>query len=139
MANRDYGNLDNAGAMHYAPNALVRDGGVTLNPTAAQYLAAGYYPVEDTSPTPPDGQHAASSRWVLTDGVITRVWEYEADTAPVVRYSKLKFLTAAKAAGKWAALKALLEATDNWDAFVLCQYMQSDDALLAAARAAVDA
>lgn len=46
-------------------------------------------------------------------------------TAPV-RYSKLKLITAAKAAGKWDDVKAAITAMDLEDEWQACQYVTSD-------------
>lgn len=44
----------------------------------------------------------------------------------VVKYSKLKLITAAKAAGKWDDVKAAIQAMDLEDEWQACQYVTSD-------------
>ena len=57
---------------------------------------------------------------------------------PVVRYSKLKLIVAAKAAGKWADVKSFIEANDMLDEWNACQYITSDyPAYIAATNAVV--
>ena len=57
---------------------------------------------------------------------------------PVIRYSKLKLVVAAKAAGKWADVKAFIQAHDMMDEWSACQYITSDyPAYIAATNAVV--
>ncbi|MBR3922802.1 MAG: hypothetical protein IKJ45_06795 [Kiritimatiellae bacterium] len=57
---------------------------------------------------------------------------------PVIRYSKLKLVVAAKAAGKWADVKAFIQAHDMMDEWSACQYLTSDyPAYIAATNAVV--
>lgn len=59
---------------------------------------------------------------------------------PVKRYSKLKLIVAAKAAGKWAQVKAFIQANDMEDEWNACQYITSDyPAYTAATNAVVSA
>ena len=53
------------------------------------------------------------------------------------RYSKLKIIVAAKAAGKWASLKAGLEAADMMDEWNACQYIEDGDPSFVSATNAV--
>ena len=43
-----------------------------------------------------------------------------------IRYSKLKLITAAKAAGKWADVKAFIRSADMEDEWNACQFIASD-------------
>ena len=57
---------------------------------------------------------------------------------PVIRYSKLKLIVAAKSAGKWADVKAFIQANDMMDEWNACQYLTSDyPAYIAATNAVV--
>ena len=57
---------------------------------------------------------------------------------PVIRYSKLKLIVAAKAAGKWADVKAFIQANDMIDEWNACQFITSDyPAYIAATNAVV--
>lgn len=57
-------------------------------------------------------------------------------TAPV-KYSKLKLIIAAKAAGKWADVKAAIQAMDLEDEWQACQFITSDYPAYVAATNAV--
>jgi hypothetical protein len=60
------------------------------------------------------------------------------NSRPVIRYSKLKLIVAAKAAGKWADVKAFIQANDMMDEWNACQYITSDyPAYIAATNAVV--
>ena len=55
-----------------------------------------------------------------------------------IRYSKLKLIVAAKAAGKWGEVKSFIEANDMLDEWNACQYITSDyPAFIAATNAVV--
>ena len=53
------------------------------------------------------------------------------------RYSKLRIVTAAKAAGKWDALKAGIAAADLEDEWAACQYIEDGDPAFVSATNAV--
>ena len=56
----------------------------------------------------------------------------------VIRYSKLKLIVTAKAAGKWADVKAFIQKADIEDEWNACQYITSDyPAYIAATNAVV--
>jgi hypothetical protein len=54
-----------------------------------------------------------------------------------IRYSKLKLILAAKAAGKWADVKAFITANDMMDEWNACQYITSTHPAYVAATNAV--
>lgn len=73
-----------------------------------------------------------STEWSTTN-VLRRI-----NSRPVVRYSKLKLIVAAKSAGKWADVKAFIQAHDLEDEWNACQYITSDyPAYIAATNAVV--
>ena len=75
-----------------------------------------------------------STEWSTTN-VLRRI-----NWPSVVRYSKLKLIVAAKAAGKWADVKAFIQAHDMMDEWNACQYITSDyPAYIAATNAVVSA
>jgi hypothetical protein len=59
------------------------------------------------------------------------------NSRPVVRYSKLKLIVAAKQAGKWADVKSFIQANDMMDEWNACQYITSDYPAYVAATNAV--
>jgi hypothetical protein len=54
-----------------------------------------------------------------------------------IKYSKLKLIVAAKAAGKWDAVKAAIQAMDLEDEWQACQFITSDYPAYVAATNAV--
>lgn len=75
-----------------------------------------------------------SQEWATTN-VLRKI-----NVTPVYRYSKLKLIVAAKAAGKWADVKSFIEANDMLDEWNACQYITSDyPAFIAATNAVVSA
>lgn len=56
---------------------------------------------------------------------------------PVIRYSKLKLIVAAKSAGKWADVKAFIQKADIEDEWNACQYITSDYPIFISATNAV--
>ena len=75
-----------------------------------------------------------STEWATTN-VLRRI-----NMTPVYRYSKLKLIVAAKAAGKWGDVKSFIEAHDMMDEWNACQYITSDyPAFIAATNAVVSA
>lgn len=72
-----------------------------------------------------------SQEWATTN-VLRRI-----NSRPVVRYSKLKLIVAAKAAGKWADVKAFIQKADIEDEWNACQYITSDYPIFISATNAV--
>lgn len=70
--------------------------------------------------------------WIETN-TIQRVAQR---TAPI-RYSKLKLINAAKAAGKWDEVKAAIQAMNLEDEWLACQFITSDYPAYVAATNAV--
>ena len=127
MLNRKYGKLMD-GAIAYAPIELLADAGLIINPTAANYVAAGYLPVLD-APATREGFYAVPTGWEEKDGVIVRTYEeraIEPPTPPPTRYSKLRLIVAAKKRGKWDAIKSFIETAGYWDEWLVCQYLADD-------------
>ena len=56
---------------------------------------------------------------------------------PVIRYSKLKLIVAAKDAGKWADVKTFIQKADIEDEWNACQYITSDYPIFISATNAV--
>ena len=75
-----------------------------------------------------------SQEWATTN-VLRRI-----NVTPVCRYSKLRLIVAAKAAGKWAEVKSFIERNDMLDEWNACQFITSDyPAYIAATNAVVSA
>ena len=128
MNNRNFGKLDADDRIVYAPVEVTIDGKITSNPTAEQYAACGYYPIDSTKPEK-DGAYFVSTEYGdLVDGRIVRRYDERPIVAPppqVVRYSKLKLIIASKSAGKWEALKAFISQAGYEDEWQACQFLSS--------------
>ena len=72
-----------------------------------------------------------STEWATTN-VLRKI-----NSRPVIRYSKLKLIVAAKDAGKWADVKAFIQAHDMMDEWNACQYLTSDYPIFISATNAV--
>ena len=95
--NRNFGKLDEQGALTYAPRSLTIDGREIWNPRAESYAQAGYLPVVEASPSDPprEGYHYTPDGWEERDGAIRRVWREEANPPPPPRrWTRLDILTA---------------------------------------------
>lgn len=137
--NRNFGKL-NDGNLTYAPETLRIGDTFKMCPTAADYAEQGWLTVIDEKPTGKVGVCFVPSGWEVRDGVICRTYREEplvAPPPPVTRYSKLKLIVTAKAAGKWSAFKAFIDANDLADEWAACQFLSSDYAQFAAAKDAI--
>ena len=137
--NKNFGKLVD-GAIKYAPINLIIGGALVSNPTDAEYLAQGWLAVHAEKPTDKVGVYYIADGWELRDGAIYRKWREEpivTPPPPVTRYSKLKLIVAAKAAGKWDAFKAFIAQAGYEDEWAACQFLSSDYAQFAAAKNAI--
>ena len=116
--NRNFGKLDEQGALTYAPRSLTIDGREIWNPRAETYARAGYLPIDTSAPTDPapDGYHYEPRGWeVFNDDrspvprCIRRVWEVVANPPPPPRrWSRLAIETALAQADALDAMDAYL-------------------------------
>ena len=145
MHNRNYGKLRDDARIIYAPSEVKVGNTYYPAPTAEQYAACGYLPIESTKPEK-DGVYFVSTEYgdesVLSDGrkVIVRRYEERpivAPPPPVVRYSKLKLIVASKAAGKWEAFKAFIASAGYEDEWNAAQFLSSNYAQFEQAKAAI--
>ena len=143
--NRNFGKLNENNKIGYAPNNVRIGGTIYAAPTAEQYAACGYLPIDSTKPEKL-GVYFISTEYgdesVLPDGrkVIVRRYEEQpivAPPPPVTRYSKLKLIVAAKAAGKWTVFKAFIAQAGYEDEWAACQFLSSDYAQFNAAKDAI--
>lgn len=137
--NRNFGKLTD-GELTYAPKTLWDGDTCYCNPTVEQYAAQGWLSVHAEKPTDKVGVYYIADGWEERDGAIYRKWREEpivAPPPPVTRYSKLKLIVAAKAAGKWAAFKAFIAQAGYEDEWAACQFLSSDYAQFAAAKEAI--
>ena len=128
MTNRNYGKLRDAARIIYAPREVKIGNTYYPAPTAEQYAACGYLPIDSAKPEK-DGAYFISTEYGdLVDGRIVRRYDEHpipAPEPPVVRYSKLKLIVASKAAGKWEAFKAFIASAGYEDEWQACQFLSS--------------
>ena len=145
MTNRHYGKLRDDARIIYAPSEVKVGNTYYPAPTAEQYAACGYLPINSTKPEK-DGVYFVSTEYgdesVLSDGrkVIVRRYDERPIVAPppqVVRYSKLKLIVASKAAGKWEAFKAFIASAGYEDEWNAAQFLSSGYAQFEQAKAAI--
>ena len=137
--NRNFGNLTD-GKLIYAPETLRIGDTFKMCPTAEEYAAQGWLPVIDAKPSEKVGVYYIPDGWEERDGAIRRTYREEPLThppPPVTRYSKLKLIVAAKAAGKWSAIKAFIAQAGYEDEWAACQFLSSDYAQFEQAQQAV--
>ena len=132
MLNRNYGKLRDDARIIYAPSEVKVGNTYYPAPTAEQYAACGYYPIDSTKPEK-DGAYFVSTEYGdLVDGRIVRRYDERpivAPPPPVIRYSGWKMYKALKAEGFGDAFDALMKADIGvMIAFVRPQYFLSDDA-----------
>ena len=127
MLNRNFGKLID-GVITYAPIEIKLGNTYYPAPTAEQYAACGYYPIDSTKPEK-DGVYFVSTEYGdIVDGRIVRRYEERPIVAPppqFVRYSKLKLIVASKAAGKWEVFKAFIASAGYEDEWQACQFLSS--------------
>ena len=131
MLNRNYGKLMKDARIMYAPSEVKVGNTYYPAPTAEQYAACGYLPIESTKPEK-DGAYFVSTEYGdLVDGRIVRRYDERPIVAPppqVIRYSGWKMYKALKAEGFGDAFDALMKADIGvMIAFVRPQYFLSDD------------
>ena len=131
MLNRNYGKLMDDARIIYAPSEVKVGNTYYPAPTAEQYAACGYYPIDSTKPEK-DGVYFVSTEYGdLVDGRIVRRYDERPIVAPppqVIRYSGWKMYKALKAEGFGEAFDALMKADIGvMIAFVRPQYFLSDD------------
>ena len=128
MLNRNYGKLRDDARIIYAPSEVKVGNTYYPAPTAEQYAACGWFPIDSTKPEK-DGAYFVSTEYGdLVDGRIVRRYDERpivAPPPPVVRYSKLKLIVASKAAGKWEAFKAFISSAGYDDEWQACQFLSS--------------
>ena len=156
--NAKFGKLTN-GQIEYAPVSLDTGEGVTMNPSEASYLAAGWKRVTDEPPAPEEGCTVEPSTWTETDTTLVRVYkqvpmpapqsqdgagggrdsDMPSAPAPVGKriFSKLKLVAALKAADKWVLVKTWLEEKSYYDFYLAAQNFAEDNELFVEGRDAI--
>ena len=132
MLNRNYGKLRDDARIIYAPSEVKVGNTYYPAPTAEQYAACGWLPIDSTKPEK-DGAYFVSTEYGdIVDGRIVRRYDERpiaAPPPPVMRDSGWKMYKALKAEGFGDAFDALMKADIGvMIAFVRPQYFLSDDA-----------
>ena len=132
MLNRNYGKLRDDARIIYAPSEVKVGNTYYPAPTAEQYAACGYLPIDSTKPKTDGVYFVATEYGGLVDGRIVRRYDERpivAPPPPVIRYSGWKMYKALKAEGFGEAFDALMKADIGvMIAFVRPQYFLSNDA-----------
>lgn len=134
--NRNFGKLTD-GKLTYAPETLRIDNTFKMCPSAEDYAAQGWLHVIDERPDAKAGVYFAPDGWEERDGAIYRTYREEPLVPPATRYSKLKLIVAAKAAGRWDAFKAFIAQAGYEDEWAAAQFLSSDYAQFNAAKEAI--
>jgi len=129
--NSKYGKLEN-GKIVYAPESLDSGSGVTLNPSEQTYLQAGWKKVVDLPPNPEEGHRVEPSGWTEDGTTVTRVYKQVVGVKKNTpggprRFSKLKVVTALKAASLWVLVKAWIEEKGLYDYYLAAQDFAEDN------------
>ena len=140
MLNRNYGKLRDDARIIYAPSEVKVGNTYYPAPTAEQYAACGYYPIDSTKPET-DGAYFVSTEYGdIAAGRIVRRYAARPlvpPAPPVIRYSKLKLIVASKAAGKWDAFKAFISSAGYEDEWNAAQFLSSNYAQFEQAKTAI--
>ena len=131
MLNRNYGKLRDDARIIYAPSEVKVGNTYYPAPTAEQYAACGYLPIDSTKPEK-DGAYFVSTEYGdIVDGRIVRRYDERPivpPAPPVIRYSGWKMYKALKAEGYGDAFDALMKDDIGvMIAFVRPQYFLSND------------
>ena len=131
MLNRNYGKLRDDARIIYAPSEVKVGNTYYPAPTAEQYAACGYLPIDSAKPEK-DGAYFVSTEYGdLVDGRIVRRYEERpivAPPPPVIRYSGWKMYKVLKAEGFGDSFDALMKSDIGvMIAFVRPQYFLSND------------
>lgn len=134
--NRNFCRVDGEGNITaYAPDAISLDGRMIYHAPDEDYAAwaASQVPpflrLVSEPPTEVGCTFTSTERGEERDGKVYRLYDRHpipAPEPPVIRYSKLKLITAAKRIGKWDALKAWIDAAGIMDEWLVCQYLASN-------------
>ena len=128
MNNRNYGKLREDARIIYAPSEVKIGNTYYPAPTAEQYAACGYLPIDNIKPEKNGAYFVSTEYGDIVDGVIRRRYEEQPivpPAPPVVRYSKLKLIVASKAAGKWDAFKSFIAQAGYEDEWNAAQFLSS--------------
>jgi len=138
--NRNYGKLV-GGEVEYAPEKIAKDDGtVVSNPSSETYLANGWKRIVDDPPETQEGCSVEVSGWDETADSIVRIYKQvpvEPSPAKPRVFSKLKLVSALKAADKWVLVKTWIEERGLWDYYLAAQNFREDNEMFSNAVVAI--
>lgn len=106
-----------------APNCIKND----FNLSAEKYLEAGYLPVVEEAPNPPEGMEPAYRECVEEDGKIVYRWRYQVPVKVPRVFSKLRAVEALMGLGVWNEVKAWIESQGLYDLYLAAVEFSEDD------------
>ena len=133
MPNRNYGKLGDDAKIIYAPSEVKIGNTYYPAPTAEQYAACGYLPIDSTKPEKVGVYFISTEYGDLVDGRIVRRYDERPIVAPPVvnrRWTRLKIKTALAMAGMIVKAEEYLRGVDiapnynAWQALGDCDYVE---------------
>ena len=112
------------GRFEPAPKSIKND----FNLTQEKYLAAGYLPVEEEPPNPPDGMEPVSREYVEGNRKIFSRWVSRAPMNAPRMFSNLKTVEALIELGVWPEVREWIEAQGLYDLYLAAVEFSEDDA-----------
>jgi len=138
--NKNFGKLEND-KLEYAPDVLVLSDRVVANPSAATYISAGWFPIDESAPEdpPPVGSHYEADGWEISEQTIVKKWKTVQDSHSKTRrsLSKRKLYNIFNEMGKWEQVQQFMELNGVWMDFTLATTLDDDDPLVLAASQAL--
>lgn len=111
------------GRFEKAPNCINND----FNLSAEKYLEAGYLPVIEEAPNPPEGMEPAYREYVEEDGKIVYRWRYRVPVKVPRVFSKLRAVEALMELGVWGEVRAWIEEQGLYDLYLAAVEFSEDD------------
>lgn len=131
--NRNFGRLDENNKIGYAPDNIRIGGTIYAAPTAEQYAAAGWLPIDNTRPEKVGVYFTPTEYGDLVDGRIVRRFDEHPLVAPEPvnrRWTRLKLKTALATAGIIVKAEEYLRGVavapnyNAWQALGDCDYVE---------------
>ena len=111
------------GRFERAPNCINND----FNLSAEKYLEAGYLPVIEEAPNPPEGMEPAYREYVEEGGKIVYRWRYRVPVKVPRVFSKLRAVEALMELGVWGEVRAWIEEQGLYDLYLAAVEFSEDD------------
>lgn len=128
--NRNFGKLDDRSHIGYAPNNVRIGATIYANPTAEQYAALGWLPIDSTKPEKVGVTYTSTEYGDLVGGVIRRRYTETPIVAPVPVYSVEEVIYGLITRGKLQPVKAVLG--DLYDLITMRDTVSADNEIIVA-------